>query len=147
MSRVMDKFRSARTLMATLSLLVIVVTGVGCAGPDQSPPVLPGTGIVTGGIDWCSGIGAPGPKYIPGRVNVYKGWPNTRSSRAYGAWLSSAHPVMRTEVKTNQTYRFALHPGRYTLLSIVGRARNTSFRTITIRQGVILHADISTSCL
>lgn len=126
-------------------LLGLAAVLQGCAFPRWDSSVEVGKGAVTGGIQWCSGL-EDLPGYAPGPVIVLRGWPTEQSGRAEARRRAHLHPIARTRVTKNQTFRFVLSPGRYTLMAYPC-GNYHPVQKVTVKVGVVVKADIHNSCM
>jgi hypothetical protein len=127
-----------------LLLLVLVLSG--CGPPRVGSSVPAGRGLVTGKIQWCSAIGERSGS-APGPVIVVKGSSVPNTSHAFGQWRAHLRPVAQERVRTNQSYRFVLPPGRYILMAYPHTGHYHPVERVTVKQGRTLRADITNGCI
>lgn len=129
-----------------LVLLLLVLILSGCGLPLVGSSVPAGKGVVTGGIQWCSALGER-PGSAPGPVIVVKGSSVPNTPHAFGQWRAHLRPVAQERVRTNQSYRFVLPPGRYILMAYPHTGHYHPVQEVTVKQGRTVRADITNGCI
>lgn len=107
-------------------------------------------GTVTGGIQPCQALPAPGaPEYAAGTVTVLQGAISWRSTGAWDVRPGAAPRVVaQQQVPVDWRYSFSLKPGDEVLQAhYLPPAEIAPTVSITLHAGETLHADIPNQCI
>jgi hypothetical protein len=117
-------------------------------GPQRPAPLAARTGRVTGYIDVCEGIAAPGTSHhAAGTVTALRGrytWKdNGRGTRRFEL---PATVAARQHVAEGQAFSLSLAVGQYVLVAPDGGRGDLSFVEVTVTAGRVLHQDLPNLC-
>jgi hypothetical protein len=155
-ARARARRRRLRIVLAVLAAAVMALAGVliGYAVPGTSHtaatrpvPAAIRTGVVTGHLAACAGL--PVRVITPGTVTVLRGTVRWKLVSP-GTWrLVLPTKVVASEHISNnydQTFRFALPPGKYVLAGRYDRGNALTFHEVSVPAGKVIREDLPDVC-